>query len=192
MTTYALVLDAFPIEFDVREEISISETSARHYPDAPDFVYAVADIWVVVDKVRYLVISMFDTGNLIETLGIFRKKLHSISVMPSLTENIKLPRGGWGSWMEGYWDRIDKDCSLSDDEENYDLLIACDLISGKDGRFCAYLYDGVPTLEVATRTESRGASINAWCTFDLEKLAFEVEKLQHSISLEIRERGKRN
>ena len=187
MSTYSLELDSFAIEFDVDEEFSISETAAYEHPDAPDFVFAVADIWVKVTGVRHLVISKFDTGNLIETLRTLRKKLKLLSAMPTLNGNIKIPQGGWCAWMRGYWDRIDKDCSLPDDEENYDLLIPYGLVSGRDGHFSAYLYDGVPTIEAATRSKSRDALINVWSTFDPEKLASEVDKLQNSMSVKIRD-----
>lgn len=146
MTTYSLELNAFSIEFDVHGNFSVDETSSRHYPDAPNFVYAGADIWVSFRGVRHFVISKFATGNLIETLHTFGKKLRSISTTPTLSGNIKIPRGGWCDWMREYWDRIDRDCSTPDDEENYELLIPFDLISGRGGHFCAYLYDGVPTL----------------------------------------------
>ena len=139
MTIYSLELNAFSIEFDVHEDLSMDETSSRHYPDAPNFVYAVADIWVSVRGVRHFVISQFATGNLIETLRTFGKKLRSISAMPTLSGNIKIPRGGWCDWMREYWDRIDRDCSMPDDDENYELLIPFDLIIGRDGHFCAYL-----------------------------------------------------
>lgn len=191
MSTYSLELDSFAIEFDVDEELSISETAASHYPDAPDFVYAVADIWVKVAGVRHLVISKFDTGNLIgnfiETLRALGKELRRLRALPALNGNIKIPQGGWCAWMRGYWDRIDQDCSLPDDEENYDLLIPSDLISERDGQFSAYLYDGVPTIEAATRSKSRDALINVWSTFDPEKLASEVDKLQNLISVKIRD-----
>lgn len=187
MSTYSLELDSFAIEFDVDEEFSISETAAYERPDVPDFVFAVADIWVKVTGVRHLVISKFDTGNLIETLRALGKELRLLRALPALNGNIKIPQGGWCAWMRGYWDRIDQDCSLPDDEENYDLLIPYGLVSGRDGHFSAYLYDSVPTIEAATRGKTREALIHVWGTFDLKKLTFEVDKLLHSITLDIQE-----
>jgi hypothetical protein len=65
---FSLVFEGFSLEFDIRVQRSIAETRAFQRGKPPDFAFVVSDIWLNSGSWRCLVISEFNTGNLIEAL----------------------------------------------------------------------------------------------------------------------------
>jgi hypothetical protein len=65
--TFSLVLPEFSVDFDVKEQSSIEWTRSFN-SCGPDFVFAVADIWLRIGRSRHLLVSELHTGNLIELL----------------------------------------------------------------------------------------------------------------------------
>jgi hypothetical protein len=180
--TYSLVVPQFSIDFDVKTQSSIQWTRGFD-SHGPNFVFAVADTWLRINYTRHLVISEFDTGNLIETLRSLAKQLRDLSSTPDISNIIS--RGGLSVWMDGYWDRLNQDCSAHSDEAIYNLLEPL-CISAHDGDYiAAYIHHGLPTIEVATRPKPEAAPIHVWSEFDPEKMASEVRELQQFISAKI-------
>lgn len=176
-------MNEFSIEFDVDDDSLAKVTAAGQYADAPEYVYAIADTWLRVDTERKLLMSKFETGNLIETLRNVGKQLHSLSAMPLISGGGRVPRGDWCNWMNEYWGRIEHECELPEDDDNYEKLIPLELFGGRGGHCCAYLFDGIATFEVATRSQPASVPLHVWCEFDGEKLALEVKRLRQSIEL---------
>ncbi len=173
--TYSLTFPKFAIDFDVNKKLSIEWTrSSNTY--GSDFVFAVAETWLRIQGSRHLIEPAIHAGNLVEELKDFSAQLSNPLSVPNL-ENIIL-RGTWCAWMRGYWDRLNNDCNTVDDEENYDLLIPLSLMDSRKGHIVAYKFYGIPTIEVATRSEEGDESVNVWSDFDPEKLARKTLELR--------------
>ena len=182
---YCLGFDGFSVEFDLAVKPSLTETRAFDVPN-PDFVFAVASIWLRTGNGRHLVSSEFQTGNLVERL---RSLAKALSDPPALTEIAKIVgRGGVSAWMHGYWDRLARECSLPTDEAIYDLLFPLCLVAEDEGRLVIYEYQGTPTIEVAAKTEPGTAPITVFSEFDRDTAAAEVNRLRASITNAIQRR----
>lgn len=180
---FSLVLPGFAIDFDVKKEASIA-FSERFGEHDKRFVFAVADIWVQVDAARYRLVTDQHPGNLIELLKGVEADLRKAKALDGM--EALLPRGHWGRWMHGYWERLMNDFSAADDEAIYGQLIPFSLVDGHGGHVVAYRYNGLPTIEVATRPTVGDAPIYVWSGFDTELLAGQVRAMQDAISAHLR------
>lgn len=180
--TYSLEFPSFSIDFEVDRQLSVEWTQRFDY-HGPDFVYVVAETWLNAQNVRHLIIPMTRPANLIEEFKHLSMQLCS-STEASNLQNL-IPRGGWAAWMRGYWDRLNADTAVPDDEENYEKLIPLSLLDSRVGHLAAYVYNGEPTIEVATRSMEGGAVINVWSAFDPKKTAGEIHELQQSMKAKI-------
>lgn len=176
--TYSLEFAEFSIDFDVKRNASIERTRSFD-SHGPDFVFAVADTWLRIGHSRHLLISEFNSGNLIETLRGLEKQLGNLISTPDIGKVI--PRGGLGVWMYGYWNRLNLDCSVPDDEVIYGLLFPLCISAHNDDYIAAYRYNGMPTIEVTTRPRTEEKPIHVWSEFDAEKMVCEVRELRQSI-----------
>jgi hypothetical protein len=178
---YSLAFDKFFIDFDVKKRASI-ELTRGFSSHGPNFVFAVAETWLRIESSRYLIIPAIRPGNLIEELKDFSMQLTNPSSVKNL-ENL-ISRGGWCAWMRGYWDRLDNDCNI-DDEDIYGLLIPLSLMESRQGHIASYRYNGVPTIEVATRQEDGCEITSAWSEFDPKTIASQIRELQEAIAVKI-------
>lgn len=183
--TYSLNFSGFSIDFDVKIDSSIQETKAYRLPANIDFVFAVADTWLWMAGVRHLLVSDFNTGNLIELLRNLEQRLCAQSLSHTLEGVIE--RCGWGAWMHGYWDRLNNDASTVDDDAIYDLLIPMSLLEGHEGHIAAYNYNGTAVIEAATRPKI-GVPIFVCSDFEPGKVAAELEQMRLLVEAAIRAR----
>jgi hypothetical protein len=186
--TLSMAFPAFAIDFIVEEQESIERTADGH-PDAEDFAFAVGDTWLRIGSVRYLVISEFQTGNLIETLKSLRKTFSDST--PTLNLERSIPRGGLCAWMRGYWHRLEHDCLASDDEAVYDLLFPLCVMAERNGCIAVYRYEGIPTIEIATHSEPASQAIAAWCEFDPDDATHQVDELLRVVRARLKRPQKR-
>ena len=177
---FSLVLPGFSIEFDVKREASIVLTY-RFGAHAKDFVFAVAEVWFNVESVRHLIESDRHPGNMIETLKGVEADLRNPNAMEGIAT--LFPQGHWGRWMHGYWDRLMNDAPHADDEARYKQLIPMSAIDGGGGHVAVYLYNGVATLEIATRP----SPVYRWTEFDPAHLVRQVRDLREAIAAHVRE-----
>lgn len=182
MFAYSLRFAQFAIDFDI-EKLRSTELTRRFNSHGSDFAFAVSETWLQIGATRYLIIPSDNPGNLIEELKEFSAQLLNPVSVPNLEKLI--PQGGWCEWMRGYWDRLNNDCNTASDEITYDLLISFSLMESREGHIAAYLYNGIPTIEVGTRSEEGRNSINVWSEFDLKMITNEVRAMQRAIKIDI-------
>lgn len=184
--TYSAEFNHFWIDFDVKLRPSIEATKAYWPPQVPDFVFAVADIWLRLPESRHLVIDELGAGNLIETLSTFSERLNRLFTPMDIEKMI--PCGGWGVWMQGYWRRIEDECQKLDDEAIYSALDSVSMIEGLDGRIAAYRYGGISIIEtsVPTRATSSVNPINVWSGFNFEAMGIELIRIRQQMRAEIK------
>lgn len=188
--SYYFSLIGFSIEVRVNIQSSIDFTKRFHH-HGPDFVFAVAEIWLHREEAKHLIIPATHPGNFLESLRSLDKL---ISNPPSALGMEQLvPCGGWCSWMAGYWDRVDKECNTADDEKLYDLLIPLSFVESRVGHIALYMYGGKRIFEVATRLgEHEGRqTVGAWSEFSSDALGNEIAHLKKVIAADIRDAIKR-
>ena len=182
VSRHSLDFSNFSVDFDIDIDASI-EWTHRFDSHGPDFVFAVADIWLRIEDVRHRIVSQRHPGNFIELLrAMEREFLH-----PFVLQDIEkiIAQGHWGRWMAGYWDRLQLDSGAVDDEALYDLLGPMLVEEGQEGHIAVYEYERMPTFEVATRPGSGKEPVYVWSVFDPAQLAHETRQLRNAIASEI-------
>jgi hypothetical protein len=185
ITSYSLSFAGFAIEFRVNEQSSVDFTN-RFDHHGPDFVFAVAETWLHQEGSKQLIIPATRPENFLERLRDLRVCVSNLPSVPGLEEII--PCGGWCSWMAGYWDRIDKESEVVDDEKLYDLLIPLSFVESRVGHIALYMYGGKKIFEVATRPgEHEGHhTVGAWSQFSSDALGNEIAHLEKVVAADIR------
>lgn len=155
--TRSLELGAFSLDFKVSLDASVESTTSFQHLNVEDFAFAVGEIWVRAGDTSELLVEQENAGNLIETLRAMERRVATMRPNPEL--EMVIPVGGWSRWMTGYWERLDADRSMSDDEKVYDLLITSLVVDGKAGYIAAYQHGKSAVIEVCTRSKvSRAAT----------------------------------
>lgn len=188
--SYYIGLTGFSIEVRVDIQSSINFTK-RFDLHGPDFVFAVAEIWLHHEEAKHLVIPATHPGNFLEDLRELDKLISNPPSVPGMEQLV--PCGGWCSWMAGYWDRIDKECNTADDEKLYDLLIPLSFVESRFGHIALYMYGGKKIIEVATRLDEHEGrqTVGAWSQFNSDTLGNEIAHLKKVIAADIRDAIKR-
>jgi hypothetical protein len=188
--TLSLVLPGFSVDFDVKIQSSIEWT--RSFDSCgPDFVFAVAEIWLRIGDSRHLLDLELYPGNMIEELKLIGERLRNPISLQGIEKII--PCGGWSVWMAGYWNRIDAETTTIEDERICDLLIPMSFIDSGEGHIAAYKYNGMSIIEAGTRPETKEEKpIYVWAVFDPEKIAEEVRGLRQSMIAKLLPAIKRN
>ena len=186
LLTFSLVLEGFSLEFDVRVQRSTAETHAFQRGKPSDFAFVVADIWLRTGHRRCLVSSEFNTGNLIEALRDLSAAFGAPEKLGAAGSII--PLGGLCAWKREYWDRVDEDRALADDEANYDRLTHFCVIAEDTGCIAIYDRDGVPTIEVSAQVDDEAGPLMAHGNFSPAAAAQETAQLRLALAKIIRER----
>ena len=103
--------------------------------------------------------------------------------MPGIEEII--PCCGWGSWMAGYWDRVDKENNAVDDEKIYELLVPLSIVDSRVGDIAVYTYGGKTIFEVAVRPGEGRNMAGACSQFSPRALGNDVAHLERVIAADI-------
>lgn len=182
-TSYFLNFDGFSIEARIDEQLSVNFTNWRDYHD-PDFVFAVAEIWLNHKGLKHLIIPATNPGNFMVSLEFLRA---SFLKPPSVIgiEDV-IPCGGWCSWMAGYFDRIDNESITLEDENLYDLLIHALSDSSRVGRVAVYMYGGKKIIEVAVTPGEGRKAIGVWSQINSDVQRIDIENMAKSIASNIR------
>ncbi|MBB2484517.1 hypothetical protein H5407_04675 [Mitsuaria sp. WAJ17] len=160
---YKLTFEDFRLDFEldifrsVRITDEISDSSGI-YP------FAVVDVRFSKGDATGTLSSAENPENFLEDLRRISAQIEQIPEGANMAENIAC--GEWCAWMKGYWDRIEGDCVLSDDETVYDELIKCSVFESREAHLAAYLYSGRAVVEFATRGAERIANVRGWSQFD--------------------------
>lgn len=181
--TYALNFSGFSIEVNVNMKLSVDFTN-RFNHHGPDFVFAVVEIWLNQTGVKHLILPAIRPGNFLEELKELKKFISNPPSILGIEELISC--GGWGSWMVGYWDRIDKECSTVEDEKLYDLLIPASYDASKVGDIAVYMYGGKKIFEVAVRPGEGREAAGTWTEFRSDDLVNQIAHLENVIASDIR------
>jgi hypothetical protein len=190
VTSYSLNFAGFSIEIRVDEQSSVDFTN-RFDHHGPDFVFAVAEIWLNHEGTTHLIVPSTHPENFLECL----RDLGACVSSPPSVRGIEevIPCGGWCSWMAGYWDRVDRESDTADDEKLYDLLIPASFVASRVGHIAVYMYGGKKIFEVAVRPGEGRNAVGTWAQFNSEALGNEVEHLAKVIAaniLRVSNRGK--
>jgi hypothetical protein len=185
MTSYSLTFAGFSIEFRVDEQSSVDFTN-RFDSHGPDFVFAVAETWLHKEGSNQLIIPATHPENFLERLRDLSARVSSPPSVPGLEEVI--PCGGWCSWMAGYWDRVEKETNVAEDEKLYDLLIPLSFAESRIGHIALYMYGGKKIFEVATRLgeHEEHHAVGAWSQFSADALGNEIADLEKVVAADIR------
>ena len=155
--TRSLALGTFSLDFRVSVDASVESTTFFQPPGVEGYVFAVGEIWLRTMDETALLIEEANAGNLIETLRALDRRVATMRSHPELEKVI--PIGGWSQWMTGYWERLNADRGLTNDDEVYDLLITSLVVDGKAGYMAAYQHGNVAVIEACTRSVVGGSSI---------------------------------
>lgn len=182
---YCFSFASFSIEVrvDVQSSVDLTKRFDHH---GPDFVFAVAEIWLHQEGLTHLIIPATHPGNFLENL----RDLEKLVIGPPSVVGIEglIPCGGWCSWMAAYWDRVENECNTADDEKLYDLLIPLSFVESRVGHIAVYMYGGKKIFEVATRLgEHEGLhTVSVWSQFNSDALGNEIAHLEKVIAADIR------
>lgn len=187
-TSYFLNFDGFSIEARIDEQLSVDFTNWRDYHD-PDFVFAVAEIWLNHKGLKHLIIPATNPGNFIVSLEYLRASFLSPPSVNGI-ENI-IPCGGWCSWMAGYFDRIGNESITVEDENLYSFLIPALFEDSKVGDIAVYMYGGKKIIEVAVTLGEGRKAIGVWSQINSDALRKDIENMAKSIATNIRSAVKR-
>lgn len=180
--TYSLKFSNFAIEYDVKVAESLQWTHG--FTSVPeDFVFVVAETWLRIAEKRYLLESATQPGNLIEELKLLAAELSNPPFVKDI-ENI-IPLGGWTAWMNAFFGRIDDDTSTSEDEFLAEKLVPLLLMTSHTGQMAAYMYNGAPIIEVATRSGNDEPIVTAYSRIDCEKIVLDIESMRQQMKLKI-------
>jgi hypothetical protein len=147
--TLSLEVGTFSLDFRVSLDASIESTKSFQPAGVEGFVFAVGEIWLRATDASALLVEEASAGNLIETLRTLERRVATMRPSPELEQVI--PVGGWSRWMAGYWERLNADRGMADDEKVYDLLAASLVADGKAGYIAAYQHGRVAVIEACTR-----------------------------------------
>jgi hypothetical protein len=181
--TFSLPLGRFVLEFDVDIELSVQYTCQfRHH--GPNFLFAVAEVWMSCSAGRYLLYPKSNPGNFLEDLASIAV---AISNPPSI-QNMEaiIDCGGWCAWMAAYWDRVDADSVVADDELNFEKLIRLSMLESRMGHLAIYRCGGSPIIEAATRSDDLRNRVTAWDFFESEFLRARVDEVARDMADAIR------
>ncbi|UXH76858.1 hypothetical protein [Roseateles amylovorans] len=179
VVSYSLSFAGFSIEVRVDEQSSINFTN-RFDQYGPDFVFAVAEIWLNHEGSTHLIVPATHPENFLECLRDLSTCVSSPPVVLGIEEVI--PCGGWCSWMAGYWDRVDRESDMVSDEEIYELLIPASFVASKVGYIAVYVYGDKKIFEVAVRPDEGRKAIGVWAQFNSDALGTEVKHLAKVIA----------
>jgi hypothetical protein len=181
--SYYLSFACFSIEIRIDKQSSVDFTN-RFNQHGPGFVFAVAEIWLKHEESTHLIVPATHPENFLERLRDWR----AIVSVPPLVSGIETvhPCGGWGLWMAGYWDRVDKESGAADDEKLYELLNPLSIIDSRVGDIAVYMYGGKKIFEVTVRPGEGRTAVGTWAQFNSEVLSNEVEDLAKVIAANIR------
>ena len=133
---FSLPLKRFALEIDLDIDMSVQYTRDFHH-HGPDFLFAVAELWMNVGVGRYLIYPKSMPGNFFEDIASIAAAISS----PPSSRNLELTGcGGWCSWMSAYWDRLGADSLAADDEMNYQKLIRLSMLESRVGHLAIYRY----------------------------------------------------
>lgn len=147
--TLSLEVGTFSFDFRVSLDASIESTTSFQPPGVEGFAFAVGEIWLRSADASALLVEEANAGNLIETLRTLERRVATMRSNPEFEQVI--PVGGWSQWMTGYWERLNADRGMADDEKVYDLLAASLVVDGKAGYIAAYQHGKVAVIEACTR-----------------------------------------
>lgn len=187
-TSYFLIFDGFSIEVRIDEELSIDFTNSCDY-HGPDFVFAVAEIWLNHEGLKHLIVPATNPGNFLEELKSWGARVSSLPSVIGIEDVI--PCGGWSTWMAGYWDRIDNESVTVEDENLYNLLIPATFVDSKVGYMAVYVHDNKKIFEVATIPSEGLNVIGVWSQINSDVLRKDIENMAKSIATNIRSAVKR-
>lgn len=182
-TSYFLSFDGFSIEIRVDEKSSVNFSRQFSHHD-PDFVFAVAEIWLHQKGSKHIIVPATHPGNFLEDL----RDLGTRILNPPSVLGIEdfIPCGGWCSWMARYWGRVDNESDTADDEKLYELLIPLSFVESRIGHIAVYMYGGRKIFEVAVRPGEGRGMVGAWSQFSSDTLGNEVSYLEKVIVANIR------
>lgn len=181
---YALTFGHDALEFHVMTAHSLTQTRAFPVPIGQKFVYAAAQIWLNRPSGRQLVSSEFHTGNLVELLKAM--SLAFLNPPPFADTCGAITRGGVGTWMHAYWDRIQSESSSLSDERLYEQLFPLCVLAEDRGCVAVYTYEGLPTIEITSQEKFGSEEPPTVChTFDPRQRYEEIQDLKQRIMAEI-------
>jgi hypothetical protein len=177
----SLVLETFSLDFKAKLNASIESTTIFQPPGVVDYVFAAGEIWLRTPDATSLLVEEASSANLIETLRTL--ELRASATQRNLELERRIPVGGWGRWMSGYWARLNEDRSADDDEKIYSVLITALIVDGEQGCVVAYRYGNEAFIEVCTRPGANGTPEMLHSKFEPDVL----HKCVRRISSELRD-----
>lgn len=188
--SYFLNFAGFKIEVRVDEQSSADFTN-RFDHHGPDFVFAVAEIWLHQEESKHLIVPAIHPENFLERLRDWRAIVLTPPSVPGIEKVI--PCGGWGSWMVEYWDRVDKESNAAEDETLYKLLSPLSIIDSRVGDIAVYTYGDKKIFEVAVRLDEHEEQpiVGVSSQFSPNALGNEIAHLEKVIAADIRDAIKR-
>lgn len=181
---FSLPLKRFALEFHLDAESSVQFTrDVRHH--GPNFLFAVAEVWMKIGTERHLISPKSNPGNFFEDIVSIATSISNPKTVRDLAAIID--RGAWCSWMSGYWDRLGDDSLTVDDEVNYEKLIGLSVLESRVGHVAIYQYEGTPIIEAATRADDPVHRVVSWDSFESKALRGDIDAVARSMADSIRE-----
>ncbi|MDH0864094.1 hypothetical protein [Mitsuaria sp. GD03876] len=183
-----LATSKFCIEVVVDVPLSIFYTK-KYIHHGADFLFAAVELWLIIGQRRELIASSANPGNFLEDLKDIVKQVESPPSVPGLDAIIT--HGGWAEWMVSYWDRVQADLTLPEDENFYERVAGLSAMDSKDGYLAIYRYGDSPIIEVSTRSDQLSEQLKAYDEFSPKSLLANLNQVRDDI-VQIISDGMRN
>ncbi|WP_395689738.1 hypothetical protein [Caenimonas koreensis] len=172
---FTLSIGQLTIEFliDERRSLELSTGFSHH---GPDYLFAVAEVWIVHGGSRF----QLENADRPENLFAFLYELARWAAKPPAPLGLKdaIPCCGWARWMAGYWDRVRHELETDEDEKLYAILSSLSFASTHAGAVALYSYGAKHILEVFSRD---GSSSNVCVEFSAQDLSRQVSLLAEAV-----------
>ncbi|WP_143171224.1 hypothetical protein [Rhizobacter sp. OV335] len=175
---YQVSIADLRLQFKLNVQESINKT-LQFGRGNPSYVFAVVEIWLVQGESANLVIPATNPGNFIEDLNEIQKRIARPPALPALIPEVA--PGRWSDWMAGYWWRLKEDCSLPDDEVEYERAIVLSLLDSRVGQVAIYSYGSESIIEISTQSDEDSRRDGAWAVFDPIALGADISHVKNKI-----------
>lgn len=181
--SYLLIFRGFCIEFliDIRRSI---EFTRRFEYFGPDFVFAIAEVWLSMNGEKFIISPGDHPGNFLEDLNLMAARVSALPVVSCVDSQFQC--GDWSSWMADYWVRVENDAATEADETLYEKLIALSFIDTRTGSLAIYKCANHSVVEVGVRNIDREKAFSVWSEFDSDLLRGDILKIGESILFDIK------
>jgi hypothetical protein len=179
--SFSILFKGFVLEFILKLPESI-HMSRRFSNKQEQILFAVVEIWLLTEGDRELVIDARMPSNFLQESILWMREISSPLPMPQLHE--LLPRGGWCRWMINYWANVEDDAFMAVNEDAYSQLVALSLAESQFGHIGIYTFEGLPTIEVATRS-SGYQQLAVWAPYNPVEIASDFLRMRRTFEVKL-------